>query len=138
MLKAFLVEDSPVIRQGLTALLEEMTDVHIVGTADNETTALAWLSGHGSEINLAILDIFLATGSGLGVLRQMATLHLNCKIVVLTNYATHDIREKSMSLGADRVFDKSNDIEALIQYCNELTGKQEGDTTQDPALTPLA
>jgi hypothetical protein len=37
--------------------------------------------------------------------------------VVLTNYATHDMRQTCRSLGADRVFDKSSEVDELIAYC---------------------
>jgi DNA-binding NarL/FixJ family response regulator len=40
--------------------------------------------------------------------------------VVLTNYATPEIRAECLALGASRVFDKSSDIEALVSYCNEI------------------
>jgi DNA-binding NarL/FixJ family response regulator len=40
--------------------------------------------------------------------------------VVLSNFATPDMRSKCLELGADQVFDKSNEIEALIQYCDCL------------------
>ena len=36
-LKAFIVEDSPVIRENLVAALEEMAPIEVVGTADDET-----------------------------------------------------------------------------------------------------
>ena len=37
--------------------------------------------------------------------------------VVLTNYATPDIRMRCAQLGVDAVFDKSNEIDALVDYC---------------------
>ena len=39
---------------------------------------------------------------------------------MLSNYATPDMRRKCLELGADRVFDKSNEIDALILYCCRL------------------
>jgi len=41
---------------------------------------------------------------------------------VLTNYATPDMRKKCLELGADKVFDKSDEIDALIQYCCRMAG----------------
>ena len=43
-LKAFIVEDSPVIRENLVAALEEMAPIDVVGTAEDETSALSWLA----------------------------------------------------------------------------------------------
>jgi DNA-binding NarL/FixJ family response regulator len=37
--------------------------------------------------------------------------------VVLTNYASADIRRRCSALGADRVFDKSCELDELITYC---------------------
>src|SRR6516225_5337810 len=42
-LKAFIVEDSPVIRENLVAALEEMAPIEVVGTADDEASAVHWL-----------------------------------------------------------------------------------------------
>ena len=43
-----------------------------------------------------------------------------CKRVVLSNFATPDIRRRCLGLGADGVFDKSGEIDALIDYCRQL------------------
>ena len=42
--------------------------------------------------------------------------------VVLTNYATTAIREACRALGADRVFDKSSELDELIAYCERVAG----------------
>ena len=119
-LKAFIVEDSPVIRENLIAALEELAPVEVVGTADDEPSAVKWLSAPSHACELVIIDIFLKRGSGLGVLRHASELRKPMSLVVLSNYATPDMRRKCMELGASRVFDKSNEIDALIQYCSRL------------------
>jgi DNA-binding NarL/FixJ family response regulator len=119
-LRTYIVEDSLVIRENLIATLEELGPVEVVGTAEDESTAVQWLTQSSSRFDLVIVDIFLKGGSGLGVLRASNGLPQRHKMVVLSNYATPDIRRKCLELGADRVFDKSNDIDALIAYCAEL------------------
>ena len=119
-LKTFLVEDSPVIQQSLVATLEELTPVQVVGMAEDEWHATQWLSQPANAVGLVIVDIFLKRGSGLGVLKAAQHLGPHCSLVVLSNYATKDIRSKCLALGARRVFDKSTEIDALIQYCSEL------------------
>jgi DNA-binding NarL/FixJ family response regulator len=125
MLKTYIVEDSPVIRENLIATLEELVPVQVIGTADNETAATTWLKQGNNHCDLVIVDIFLKSGSGLGVLAASAGLPPNTKRIVLSNYATPDMRRKCLQLGADKVFDKSNEIDALITYCQGLAS---GDT----------
>ena len=119
-LKAFIVEDSPVIRENLVAALEEMAPIRVVGNAEDEASAVGWLSRSENRCDLVVVDIFLKSGSGLGVLKAASNLPTPTKLVVLSNYATPDMRRKCLELGADRVFDKSNEIDALILYCCRL------------------
>jgi len=121
-LKAFIVEDSPVIRENLIATLEEIVPLKVVGTAEDEADAVAWLNDEDNTCDLVIVDIFIKRGSGLGVLEKTLQTPLSRKHVVLSNYATPDMRRRCLELGADKVFDKSNEIDNLIDYCVELTG----------------
>ena len=119
-LKTYIVEDSPVIRENLIATLEELVPVKVVGSAADESTAVHWLSQADHPVDLVIVDLFLTEGSGLGVLRSGQALPNPLKMIVLSNYATQDMRHKCLALGADAVFDKSHEIEALIAYCGRL------------------
>lgn len=116
-LRAFVVEDSPVIRENLVATLEEVASLCVVGTAEDEEGALRFLTNPASHCDIAIVDIFLAHGSGLGVLRALRDAGSTVERVVLTNYATEDIRRHCLELGATRVFDKSAEIDALVNHC---------------------
>lgn len=121
-LRTFIVEDNKVIFDNLVSTLQELANVEVVGHARNETDAVNWLRKDGSHeaIDLMIVDIFLHTGSGLGVLKAAQDARLGGRRVVLTNYATPDIRQRCTQLGADRVFDKSCELEDLITYCEHI------------------
>jgi DNA-binding NarL/FixJ family response regulator len=127
-LKAFIVEDSAVIRENLVAALEEMAPLEVVGTAEDETSAVRWLTDLSNPCDLVVVDIFLKSGSGLGVLKSVGQARKGTKLVVLSNYATPDMRRKCLELGADRVFDKSNEIDALILYCCRIADGGSGNT----------
>ena len=128
-LRAFIVEDSPVIRENLVATLEEMAPILVIGSAEDESGAISWLGRPENRCDLVVVDIFLKSGSGLGVLKAATALPAQVKLVVLSNYATPDMRRKCLELGADRVFDKSNEIDALIIYCCRIAdgGSGHGD-----------
>ena len=115
--RAYFVEDNPTIRENLIATLEDLASVETVGHAATESAATEWLAKHQSEWDLAIVDIFLEQGSGLGVLEKLRQRLPGKHLVVLSNYATNSMRERCAQLGANRVFDKSQDIDALIDYC---------------------
>lgn len=120
-LKTFIVEDNPTIRENLIATLEELASIDAVGTADTENEGKAWLIANPDKWDLAIIDLFLKQGSGLGVLSACRERKTGQKVVVLSNYATADIRQRCAQLGVDIVFDKSNEIDALVDYCIELS-----------------
>jgi DNA-binding NarL/FixJ family response regulator len=114
----FLVEDNKTIRDNLVPALEDLVNGHVVGFAETESGALAWLVAHPHEWQLLIVDLFLKEGSGLGVLAGCKTRSAGQRVVVLSNYVTQDIRARCEALGADAVFDNSRDLDAFIEYCN--------------------
>jgi two-component system, OmpR family, response regulator len=116
-LKTYIVEDNPTIRENLIGTLEELAGINSVGTAETENEGKAWLAANPDNWDLAIVDLFLKQGSGLGVLASCRERPSRQKVVVLSNYATTDIRQRCAQLGVDAVFDKSNEIDALVEYC---------------------
>jgi DNA-binding NarL/FixJ family response regulator len=119
-LRTYIVEDNATIRENLIGTLEELASVHSLGWADTEDEAKSWLAAHRSEWDLLVVDLFLKQGSGLGVLEACQDRDRGQRVVVLSNYATPDMRQRCALLGADAVFDKSNEIDALVDYCLAL------------------
>lgn len=116
-LKTYIVEDNATIRENLIGTLEELAFIEAVGVADTEDEGKHWLTRHPAQWDLAIVDLFLRQGSGLGVLAACQSRLPHQRLVVLSNYATPDVRMRCAQLGVDAVFDKSNEIDALIDYC---------------------
>jgi len=115
--RTYIVEDNATIRENLVATLEELAGVKAVGFSETEDEGKEWLTQNDQEWDLAIVDLFLRQGSGLHVLEACRNRRSSQKVVVLTNYATRDIRKRCAQLGVDAVFDKSNEIDALIEFC---------------------
>jgi len=115
--RTYIVEDNATIRENLVGTLEELACVEAVGFAETEDEGKEWLTQNARAWDLAIVDLFLRQGSGLRVLEACRDRDPNQKVVVLTNYATRDIRKRCDQLGAEALFDKSNEIDALIEFC---------------------
>jgi two-component system, OmpR family, response regulator len=123
-IKTYVVEDSPTIRENLIATLEELTGVTTVGTAETEKEGVDWLTDSNNTWDLAIVDLFLKRGTGLGVVSACKNRLPTQKVIVLSNYATPDVRKRCVILGADAVFDKSTEIEQLLEFCVNLNQSQ--------------
>ncbi|MDQ6685974.1 MAG: response regulator [Pseudomonadota bacterium] len=117
-LRALIVEDSPTILEALCGLLEDHDGIEVVGTAVAAAEACAWLDSRTQACDVAIVDLFLQSGSGLGVLEHIAGYARPPERIVLTNYATPEVRRRCEALGAAAVFDKSTEIEGLVDWLN--------------------
>jgi len=124
-LGVFVVEDNVIVLESLVAALEELAPAHVVGTAADEDVAVRWLQD-GGACDLAIVDIFLHSGSGLGVLAAARRRRPDTALVVLSNYCTDEMRARCLAAGADRVFDKSREIDLLVGFCTELACRKDG------------
>ena len=121
-LRVIIVEDSAIIRARLAESLGEMPNVEIVGQVETEADALALLKQ--ARWDAAVLDLQLKQGTGLGVLKSLAhgARPANTKIIVFTNYAFPQYRDRSLSLGADYFFDKAREFHRVREVLNQLAG----------------
>lgn len=118
--RAYVVEDNPLARDRLMSVLGELAQVVPVGYADSEQQGGEWLTQADGAWDLAIVDLCLRRGTGLGVLRACRTRDAGHKVIVVSNDASADMRARCLALGADAVFDKSLEIDALVAYCQAL------------------
>jgi two-component system OmpR family response regulator len=117
----YLVEDNTTVLANLIETLGEIADVQVTAHSATQAEATRWLELHDGAWHLAIVDLFLKQGNGLGVLAGCRNRESYQKIVVLSNYATPEIRLRAAALGADAVFDKSTELDELIAYCKVQT-----------------
>src|SRR6218665_3036058 len=89
--RAFLVEDNLLIRVMMTEALEDIAGIKVVGTAESESDAIQAM--REVEWEVALVDLFLVAGSGLGVAYAFKQRMASQRLYIVTNYATPDIRE---------------------------------------------
>jgi DNA-binding NarL/FixJ family response regulator len=111
-----VVEDNAEIFENLASALEELTCVKVVGGTSSEEGALAWLAQH-ADWDMMIVDLFLRGGSGMRLVQRVQRARPEQKIVVFSNYVNASVRKRCAQLGVDAVFDKSTEIDALVDYC---------------------
>lgn len=116
-LKAYIVEDNPTIRENLIGALEELTCVRVVGNSATEDEGIAWLDQNMQDWDMVIIDLFLQRGSGIRLVQRITRKRTSQKVVVFSNYVNPSVRKRCAQLGVDAVFDKSTEIDFLVDYC---------------------
>lgn len=123
--RVLLVEDSALLARELMAALAESGNIEVTGLAVNEVEACQVLRVCPRAFDVLIVDVFLASGSGLGVLRTNQALGRPLKAFVLSNFATLGVRKECVALGAERIFDKSRQFEDFLAVMAALTAPEE-------------
>ena len=112
--RIFLVEDSPVIRDSLIDVLDSAEDGRrVIGTAETEDEAVEQIAAGDPDV--AIIDINLREGSGIGVLERLSDLDSSPPVrIVYTNHYSRRVHEHCTRLGATHVLPKNGDIGELL------------------------
>ncbi|MGB6055114.1 MAG: response regulator [Burkholderiaceae bacterium] len=118
-LKVFLIEDAQRVRAALTDILQESGQIEVVGFAADEQDALQQLRSR--EWDVAIVDIGLREGNGLGVLAGLKNdAREYGKRLVFTSNSSNALKARTAALGADGCFDKSTDIGMLVSRIRDM------------------
>lgn len=110
-MQVFLVEDSPVIRERLEALLADIPGTTIVGRAAGAAEAIGAILA--ARPDLVLLDVQLAEGSGFDVLRALHAQAPGLPVVMLTNYSADPYRQIAERFGVRAFFDKTKEFERV-------------------------
>lgn len=110
-MQVFLVEDSPVIRERLEALLADLPGTTIAGRAAGATEAIGSILA--ARPDLVLLDVQLAEGSGFDVLRALHAQVPELPVVMLTNYSADPYRQIAERFGVRAFFDKTREFERV-------------------------
>jgi DNA-binding NarL/FixJ family response regulator len=133
-LSVFVVEDNAEIQENLVGALEELTCVKVVGGTATEEGALQWIAAQ-NHWDMLIVDLFLKGGSGMRLVQHVQRARSEQKIIVFSNYVNAGVRKRCAQLGVDAVFDKSTEIDALVDYCSHqctLMGAQSAPASLSP------
>ena len=112
--RILLIEDSAVLSRRLVDLLSEPGRVSVAAQAATQSEALLRLQE--ASYDVLVVDIELAEGNGVAVIRQVRQLYppdAQPLVVVLTNYASDFVRDHCFAAGADYFLDKMRDISLL-------------------------
>jgi DNA-binding NarL/FixJ family response regulator len=116
-MRVFLAEDDAALRGQLAQFLGPLLGVDIVCEAATQQEATDWLDAHPGGWDLALIDLFLASGNGFNILRHCAGRTPRQKVALMSNYVREPVRTRALEAGADAFFDKATQMSELAAFC---------------------
>lgn len=117
-----LVEDLKNVQSALGDMLRGLGDYRIAETISTEAEALAWLDQNPDGWGLAVIDLVLDQGSGMGVIARCRKVAPEAEVVVFSNFVSPVIRDHCLRLGASAAFDKNTQLSEFADYCASVPG----------------
>lgn len=116
--RIFIVDDHPMVREGLAYRISSQDDLEVCGEAATATEALAGIRETGPD--LVIVDIVLKEGHGLDLIKQIATRFPGTRTLV---HSMHDevlYAERCLKAGALGYVDKQADREKVLEAIRQV------------------
>lgn len=131
MIKVMIVDDQPLVRQGLTSLISLEEDLQLVGEASNGREAISLCSQLNPDVIL--MDILMPGCDGVEATREIVARHPNVKVVMLTTFDEDEYILDSLKAGASGYLLKdttADDLSAAIRVTHH------GHTQLGPTIGP--
>jgi two-component system invasion response regulator UvrY len=116
--RVLLVDDHPVIRQGIRRILTSAFENLIVGEAETGEQALRRVEGE--DWDLVILDLSLPGASGLDVIADVRKLRPTARIIVVSVHPPQHFARRALAIGALGYLEKSAPPEEMIKAVTEV------------------
>ncbi len=116
----FIVDDHPLVREGLALLINKLCCYAVVGGAGDVRQALAGIDR--TKPDLAIVDIGLKTEDGLELTKSIRKLHPKTKVLILSMYNEGIYAERALRAGARGYIMKNADNEELVKAIRNVLG----------------
>ncbi len=123
-IRVLIADDSAPVRERLAALLGDLGNVDVIGTAGDALEAVVDIQALQPDV--VILDIQMPSGNGMNVLRWAQQETVRPKFIMLTNYPYPQYRKTCLEAGASYFFDKSSEFEKIPQALEQLTSGAPG------------
>lgn len=117
-IQVFLVEDHPIFRLGLRELIEQESDLHVCGEAENVGTA--WDKIRQSKPDLVIVDISLVGRSGLELVKQLKQEYPELPTLVLSMHEEALYAERALQAGAHGYIMKHETADLIVDAIHQV------------------
>jgi DNA-binding NarL/FixJ family response regulator len=110
-----VVDDHPLVIEGVRSLLSGQGEVQLVGQAQSLSEARAFLEKHASDIQVVLLDIRLQDGLGIDLAREIRQKYPHIQVIALTMYDSEAYLEAIIKAGARGYLLKNTSRDELVK-----------------------
>ncbi len=116
--KILIAEDNPEIAKRMVALISTLSNITIIGPAEDGAEAIRLFQSHSPDV--AILDLQMPYFSGLEVLQEIRKEDTKCLVCILTGKIEPSIRYRCLSAGANYFMSKIMDFGRIPDIIRSL------------------
>ncbi|MBI1823371.1 MAG: response regulator transcription factor [Nitrospirae bacterium] len=120
MIRVFLADDHPIVREGLKTILSKSKDIVLVGEADNGVDVVK--KARQEKWDVLVLDLSLPGRSGLNVLKEIQTFNPRLPILILSVHSETQYAQRVLKAGAAGYLTKECVPEKLVQAIRTIHG----------------
>ncbi len=110
--RVFLVDDHPVLRQGIRVVLNREPDLTVCGEADDAMASLAAIQHLKPDV--ALVDLSLKQSSGLDLIKDLHTHQPRVRLLTLSMHDENFYAERVLQAGAQGYLNKNERAQQLV------------------------
>ncbi len=110
--RVLVVDDHPMLREGLKRFFEQTQDIRVSAEAATAKEAIAAIAGRAMDV--VLLDLSLPDGKGLALLEHIKRHAAGLPIIVYTMFSDAEYARTAFAAGASGYLNKDNPAEELV------------------------
>ena len=127
MVKVMIVDDHPVVRNGLEAMLSVEEDMEVVAAVEGGDAAVAWCAKNARNLpGVVVADVHMPNGDGFGMLAAMRNSYPGVRVLLLAGMPLKDEETRAREDGARGYLPKSLDGRELVKFIRKIARTDSG------------
>jgi DNA-binding NarL/FixJ family response regulator len=129
MIKLLIIDDHPIVHDGVAAILRSEPDIRIVGSASTIAEAMARIAASAPDV--ALLDVRLPDEDGLDGIATILAAHPRLRVIMFTAYDAEEYVYAAIKAGAKGYVVKGSPGQELVRAIRQVHA---GDSYLSPAI----